>query len=247
MHQYNRNKVRKRISWKSENWNKYSFISLKYCLACIDYVKFNYVLCINAFLSLQWRHNERDCVSNHLRFDCLLNRLFRRGSKKTSKFHISGLFDGTPSLTDGFPSQGLATWKMFPFDDVIMCLLYPTQTHRAVLKALIMALVQKMYVLSFLDSTSQILTHWSQDKVAAVLQAAFSMAFLNENYYILIRIPLKFVPNGPCILIVSQHWIWQWLGAEQAPSHYQIQCWFRSTLPHGVTRLQELNSGGSMW
>ena len=33
------------------------------------------------FLSLQWRHNERDGVSNHQRLDCLLNKLFRRRSK----------------------------------------------------------------------------------------------------------------------------------------------------------------------
>ena len=32
--------------------------------------------------SLQWRHNERDGVSNHRRIDCLLNPLFRRRSKK---------------------------------------------------------------------------------------------------------------------------------------------------------------------
>ena len=32
---------------------------------------------------LQWRHNERDCVSNHQRLDCLLKRLFRRRSEKT--------------------------------------------------------------------------------------------------------------------------------------------------------------------
>ena len=30
----------------------------------------------------QWRYNEGDCVSNHQRLDCLLNRLFRRTSKK---------------------------------------------------------------------------------------------------------------------------------------------------------------------
>ena len=28
--------------------------------------------------SLQWRHNERDGVSNHGRIDCVLNRLFWR-------------------------------------------------------------------------------------------------------------------------------------------------------------------------
>ena len=33
----------------------------------------------------QWRQNERDGVSNHQPHGCLLNRLFRRSSKKTSK------------------------------------------------------------------------------------------------------------------------------------------------------------------
>ena len=31
---------------------------------------------------LLWRHNGRDCVSNHQPHDCLLNRLFRHRSKK---------------------------------------------------------------------------------------------------------------------------------------------------------------------
>ena len=38
-----------------------------------------------AIFSLHWRHNEPDGVSNHQSHDCLLNRLFRRRSKKTSK------------------------------------------------------------------------------------------------------------------------------------------------------------------
>ena len=40
-------------------------------------------------LSLQWRHNERDGVSNHQRLGCLLNRLFRHKLKVKSKFHIN--------------------------------------------------------------------------------------------------------------------------------------------------------------
>ena len=40
---------------------------------------------------LQWRHNGRDSVSNHQPHDCLLNRLFRRRSKKTSKLRVTGL------------------------------------------------------------------------------------------------------------------------------------------------------------
>ena len=49
--------------------------------------------------SLQWGHNEHDCVQNHRRLGCLCNIVFRRKSKKTSK---------------------PVTREMFPFDDVIM-------------------------------------------------------------------------------------------------------------------------------
>ena len=41
--------------------------------------------------SLQWRQNERDGVSNHRCIDCLLNRLFRRRLKETSKLRINNL------------------------------------------------------------------------------------------------------------------------------------------------------------
>ena len=37
----------------------------------------------NRYLSLQWRYNDHDSVSNHQPHGCLLNRLFRRRSKKT--------------------------------------------------------------------------------------------------------------------------------------------------------------------
>ena len=56
-------------------------------------------------LSLQWRHNERDSVSNHQPHDCLLNRLFRRRSKKTSKLRVTGLCAGNSPGTGEFPAQ----------------------------------------------------------------------------------------------------------------------------------------------
>ena len=43
---------------------------------------------------LQWCHNGRDCVSNHQPHDCLLNRIFRRRSKKSSKFHVTDVSVG---------------------------------------------------------------------------------------------------------------------------------------------------------
>ena len=72
--------------------------------------------------SLHWRYNKRDGVSNHRRFDwLLLNRLFRRRSKKTSKLRVTGLCGGNSPVTGEFPAQrGPVTRKMFPFDDVIM-------------------------------------------------------------------------------------------------------------------------------
>ena len=54
---------------------------------------------------LQWRHNKRDGVSNHWRLYCLLNHLYRRRLKKTSKLHVAGLCEGNPPVIGGFPSQ----------------------------------------------------------------------------------------------------------------------------------------------
>ena len=51
--------------------------------------------------TLQW-HNGRYGISNHQSHDCLLNRLFRRRSKKTSKLHITGLCVGNSPVTGEF-------------------------------------------------------------------------------------------------------------------------------------------------
>ena len=55
--------------------------------------------------SLQWRDNGCDGVSNHQPRHCLLNHLFRRRSKKTSKFRVTGLCAGNSPVTDEFPAQ----------------------------------------------------------------------------------------------------------------------------------------------
>ena len=54
---------------------------------------------------VKWRHNERDCVSDHQPQDCLLNRLFRRRSKKTSKLRVSLCVRGLHPGTGEFPAQ----------------------------------------------------------------------------------------------------------------------------------------------
>ena len=57
------------------------------------------------FHTLRWRHNERDCVSNHQPSHCLLNRLFGRRSKKTSKLRVTGLCAVNSPGTGEFSAQ----------------------------------------------------------------------------------------------------------------------------------------------
>ena len=56
-------------------------------------------------VSLQWRHNGPDSVSNHQPYDCSLNRLFRRRSNKTSKLRVTDLCAGHSPVTGEFPAQ----------------------------------------------------------------------------------------------------------------------------------------------
>ena len=62
-------------------------------------------LCGVASVSLQWRHNEPDGVSNHQPRNCLLNRLYRHRSKKTSKLRVTGLCEGNSPVIGEFPAQ----------------------------------------------------------------------------------------------------------------------------------------------
>ena len=56
-------------------------------------------------LSLQWRHNEHDGISDDQPHDSLLNCLFMRRSMKTSKLHVTGLCAGNSPVTGEFPAQ----------------------------------------------------------------------------------------------------------------------------------------------
>ena len=55
--------------------------------------------------TLRWRHNDRDGVSNHQPYDCVLNRLFRHRWKKTSKLPVTGPCAGNSPVTGEFPAQ----------------------------------------------------------------------------------------------------------------------------------------------
>ena len=94
-------------------------------VTCIYYGTDQQCLPRTIIKSLHWRHNDHDSVSNHQPHGCLLNRLFRRRSKKTSKLRVTGLCVGNSPGPVNSPHKGPVTRKMFPFDDVIMTIIYP--------------------------------------------------------------------------------------------------------------------------
>ena len=69
-----------------------------------SYIKTLCVAC-HLIFALQWCHNGRNSVSNHQPRDCLLSRLIRRNSKKTSKLRVTGLCAGNSPVTGGFLVQ----------------------------------------------------------------------------------------------------------------------------------------------
>ena len=105
-----------------------------------------------------------DAISNHQRLDCLLNRLFRGRSKKTSKLRVTGLCGGKPLVTDGFPSQRAMqlSRKMFPFDDVISCPTFWESRH--------------------LSGESQLKWHKSKHFLSLCFQRCFIERYVSMNY-----------------------------------------------------------------
>ena len=84
-------------------WEKWTDDSKQCTLTCLErYKAQSYQFCRK---SLRWRHNGRDGVSNHQPRDCLLNRLFVRKSKKTSKLCVNGLCVRNSPGTGEFPAQ----------------------------------------------------------------------------------------------------------------------------------------------
>ena len=93
--------------WQWKLWIQ--FISKPFHIGFCLYLFSIFLFCI-WYQQLQWRHNGRNGVSNHQPLNCLLNRLCRRTSNKTSKHR----------WPVNSPHKGPVMRKMFPFDVVIM-------------------------------------------------------------------------------------------------------------------------------
>ena len=89
--------------------------ALYFCLSVRLY------LSVRSVVTLQWRHNGCDGVSNHQSHDCLLNCLFRRRSKKTSKLRVTGLCAGNSPVTGIFSvrkGRWSNPWSIMIFSDI---------------------------------------------------------------------------------------------------------------------------------
>ena len=126
------------FSFKKMNLKMLSGKWRQFCLG-LNVLISSYGLQRSLLSTLLWRHNERDGVSNHQPQDCLLNRLFRRWLKKTSKLRVTGLCVGNSPVTGEFPAQKASNaenvpiwWRHhdiqytdYPFDRSSMNLMLP--------------------------------------------------------------------------------------------------------------------------
>ena len=126
-------------------------------------------------------------------------------------------------VTGGFPHKGPITQKMFPFDDVIMCVrLHGCQRdlqdslcscfHCVLVELCIGWLLHSMFVLIFKQIL--VIDQWGISYEIALIWMALDFA------------------DDQSTLVQVMAW------CRQATSHYLNQCWPRSLSPYGVTRPQ---------
>ena len=83
------------------------------CNVCWSSARICYRMCISTRITLHWRHDGCDSVSNHQPHNYLLNRSCGRISKKTSKLRVTGLCAGNSPVIGEFPAQRASNGKCF--------------------------------------------------------------------------------------------------------------------------------------
>ena len=167
-----------------------------------------------SYSTLQWRHNGHDGVLNHQPHNCLLNHLFRRRSKKTSKLRVTGLCAGNSPGTGEFPAQRASNaenasiwWRHHyipcekPFCTMITVIKCPADTPLTV-EVVILAKVQATSGMIFLWDLllwNTLERNWPQDSIGAK-QLFFSiLSFIKEfNIYGI----------GYVRMLLTYTWIW---------------------------------------
>ena len=112
-------------------------------------------------VSLQWCHNGRDGVSNLQPHDCLLNRLFGRSSKKTSKLCVTGLCEGNSPVTGEFPHPRL---QFCTFHDSMIWTNLWCDWINWIINAVRIFYIREKYIF-----TEELITHWISAPACLVL------------------------------------------------------------------------------
>ena len=86
--------------------------------------------CSNHIISLQWRHNECDGISNQWCLNCLLNVWSGTDQRKHQSPVSLAFVRGNHWWPVNSPHKGPVTRKMFPFDVVIMYMIAPMPGKR---------------------------------------------------------------------------------------------------------------------
>ena len=95
--------------WRDNNANSDILVKRGYPFWAMSQSILLYILPTE--VALRWRHNGPDGVSNHQPRHCLVNRLFRRRSKKTSKRRATRLCVGNSPVTGEFSAQMASSAK----------------------------------------------------------------------------------------------------------------------------------------
>ena len=137
-------------------------------------------------------HNERDGVSNHQPHDCLLNLLFGRRSKKTSKLRVTGPPPAGNSPVTGEFSQRISKaenvsiwWRHHGKCRISWCIFQDCPN--------VMGRDQKFSYAD--DKPVGLCLNESETKWPSFCRGYFQMHFLEWKYMNLIDISLKFAPK----------------------------------------------------
>ena len=189
-------------------------------------------------MPLQWRHNGRHDVSNHLLLDCLLNRLSGRTSKIT-KLGAHGLCEGghrwwpMNSITTGqqrrncfhlvISSSVIITGKVNIVKSLNSC--YTPVANVSLSFVVRRGLHSENETIYFRARTGyRHLIHRGRDKMAPIFQTTSSNTFSwMKMHKILSRFHWSLFPRVQ--LTIFQHWSRQWLGAVQLTSRYLEHWW----------------------
>ena len=130
----------------------------------------------------QWRHNEHDCVSNHQPYDCLLNRLFRRRTKKASKLRVTGLCEGNSTVTGEFLAQrasnaeNVSTWWRHHAHTVRAFSCFPVVWFRS-------TSLMSFSIISRVRAHKNIIYHYGDVIVGAIVSQITSLTIVYSTVY----------------------------------------------------------------